>query len=90
MTHFQVTDVNKERHFIRRHPNRKNLLESLCEASNCQGGTIHQFCDITSPNYEAFVSEFNFFCVEMSFVCNTVKGFKKMAKRVGYTGLLFK
>lgn len=90
MQHFQVTNVDAERDFTRRFPNRKSLLESLCEVNNCQGGTIHQFCDITAPNYEAFVSEFNFFCVEMSFTCNTVKGFKKMAKRVGYTGLLFK
>ena len=64
-------------------------VESLCIANGCQGGTIHQFADITAPNYERLVSEFKFFCVEMSFECITKKGFKKLAARVSYTGLKF-
>lgn len=86
---FEVTNVDKEREFINRYPQRKNLLESLCDTFCVQGGTIHQYCDITAPNYDKFVSEFNFFCVEMSFVCNTKRAFKKLAARVNYAGLKF-
>lgn len=89
MKHFDPTNVDQERAFIHAHPNRKTLLQSLCETNNCQGGTIHQFLDITADNYDKFVSEFNFFCVEMSFVCNTKKGFKKLAKKVDFNGLRF-
>lgn len=87
---FQVCDeVNKHREFILSRPQRDNLLQALCKAHKCQGGTIHQFVNIHADNYDKFVREYNFFCVEMSFVCETKKGFKKMAARVSFDGLKF-
>lgn len=34
------------------------MLENLCEVSGRQGGTIHQYLDITDPAYEPFKKAF--------------------------------
>lgn len=86
---FSPSNIDAEKAFVSKYPNRKGLLESLCIANNCQGGTIHQFVNVSAPNYDRFVNEFKTFCIDMSFVCNTKNGFKKLAKRVSFEGLLF-
>lgn len=65
------------------------LLEALCKANECQGGTIHQFCDIRQPNFERFQQYYKEFCIDMRFIVDTKEGFYQMAKRNNYTGLKF-
>lgn len=88
---FQVCDaVNKNREFVLTHTfHRDNILEALCKANKVQGGTIHQFVNIRAEYYDKFVSEFNFFCVEMSFRCESKKTFHELAARINFEGLLF-
>lgn len=66
-----------------------SLLDNICFVAGCQGGVIHQWCDLLAPNYQAFKKEW-----QKQFDSNGMlmtKGqFVNIASRVDYEGLIWR
>lgn len=56
----------------------ETLLENLCRVNKQQGGTIHQFIDISDIYYEAFESNY-YELVSCGIQFDTRKAFEKLA-----------
>jgi hypothetical protein len=63
----------------------ETILDRLCKVNKTQGGTIHQFLDVTAKNYDEFVKIYNIYqCCILS-----KAAFRKTAKLSNYQGLKF-
>ena len=65
----------------------KTCLQALCEVNKTQGGTIHQYVDITKPNYFKFEELLKNYLVKSNWI--EKQFIYNIAKAAGYEGLKF-
>ena len=63
----------------------KTMLDNFLRISKQQGGTIHQFVDVTAKNFDSFTKIYNEFSTLFEF--NSIGAFKKLADRCNFEGL---
>lgn len=59
---------------------KETFLENILRVEGVQGGTIHQFFDVANSGFPYAYREWNEL-TDVSFEFNTVKAFKKLAKK---------
>lgn len=65
------------------------MIENLCIVARCQGGTIHQYCDLLSDNFLKFKEEWKK-VYEMSGALTTKMQFVAIAAHANYEGLIWR
>jgi len=67
----------------------EKLLDCLCRLDNCQGGTIHQFCNVFDDNFLHFLDMYEY-CVGEGDIFSSKEQVISLAEECHYKGLKIK